>query len=54
MARHLLLRLGAGVVSEGAARSVSKLHPQLAVMDVMHVLRVEGPEDSASGEHGSL
>src|SRR5258706_545166 len=29
--------------SEWAARSVSKLHPQLAQMDVSHVTRVEGP-----------
>ena len=28
--------------SEWAARSVSKLHPQLGPMDVAHVTRVEG------------
>ena len=43
LARHLLLRLGTGVL-EWAARSVSKLHPQLAPKDVAHVTRVEGPE----------
>jgi hypothetical protein len=32
-------------------RSVSKLHPQLAPMDVAHVTRVEGPDDGAFG-HG--
>jgi hypothetical protein len=32
--------------SEWAARSVAKLHPQLAPMDVAHVTRVEGPEGS--------
>jgi len=37
-------------VSEWAARSVSELHPQLAPMDVAHVTRVEGPEDSAGGK----
>jgi hypothetical protein len=33
--------------SEWAARSVSKLHPQLAPMDVEHVTRVEGPDGGA-------
>ena len=34
--------------SEWAAQSVTKLHPQLAPMDVAHVTRVEG----AGGWHG--
>ncbi len=34
-------------VSEWAARPVSTLQPQLAPMDVAHVTRVEGPDDSA-------
>jgi hypothetical protein len=29
---------------------VSKLHPQLAPMDVTHVIRVEGPGDGAGGQ----
>jgi hypothetical protein len=33
--------------SEWAARSASKLHPQLAAMDVAHVTRVGGPDDGA-------
>ena len=37
-------------VSGWAARSVSTLHPQLAPMDVAHVTRVEGPDDSAGGQ----
>ena len=32
--------------SEWAARSVSELHPELASMDVAHVTRVEGPDES--------
>src|SRR5258705_12712789 len=36
--------------SEWAARSVSKLHPQLAPMDVAHVTRVEGSDDGAGGQ----
>ena len=36
--------------SEWAAQSVTKLHPQLAPIDVARVTRVEGPEDvQASG-----
>jgi hypothetical protein len=34
-------------ISEWAARSVSRLHPQLAPMDGAHVTRVEGPNGSA-------
>jgi hypothetical protein len=41
-------------VSAWAARSVSKLHPQLAPMDVAHVTRVEGPGDSAGGQQLTL
>jgi hypothetical protein len=40
--------------SEWAARSASRLHPQLAPMDVAHVTRVEGPEGGASGQHLTL
>jgi hypothetical protein len=40
-ARHLLL-WERECASEWAARSVSKLHPQLGPMDVAHVTRVEG------------
>jgi hypothetical protein len=40
--------------SEWAARSVSKLHPQLAPMDVNHATRVEGPNDSAAGQQLTL
>jgi hypothetical protein len=36
--------------SEWAAQSVSKLHPQLAPMDVAHMTRVEGPDDSGRGQ----
>ena len=35
--------------SEWAARSVSKLHPQLAPMDVVHVTRIEGPDQGTGG-----
>jgi len=35
--------------SKWAAKSVSKLHPQLAPMDVAHVTRVEGPDRDAGG-----
>jgi hypothetical protein len=40
--------------SEWAARSVSKLHPQLASMNVTHVTRVEGQNGSADGQQLSL
>jgi hypothetical protein len=36
-------------ISEWAAKSIRKLHPQLAQADVVHVTRVEGPEDTAGG-----
>lgn len=36
-------------VSEWAANSLCKLHPQLAAMDVADVTRVEGPDQAASG-----
>ena len=46
---------GRECVSAWVARSVSKLHhPQLAPMDVAHVTRVEGPEDSAAGQQLTL
>jgi hypothetical protein len=41
-------------VSEWAARSASKLHPQLAPMDVVHVTRVDGPDDIADGQQLTL
>jgi hypothetical protein len=34
--------------------SVSKLHPQLAPMDVAHVTRVEGPDNGAVGQQLTL
>jgi hypothetical protein len=40
--------------SEWAAQSASKLHPQLAPMDVTHATRVEGPDDSAGGQQLTL
>ena len=40
--------------SEWAAQSVSKLHPQLAPMDVAHVTRIEGPDDSGRGQQLTL
>jgi hypothetical protein len=40
--------------SEWAAQSVSKLHPQLAPMDVAHVTRVEGPDNGAVGQQLTL
>ena len=48
-AKHWLVTCSCGwereTVSEWAARSVSKLHPQLAPMDVTHVTRVEGLDE---------
>jgi hypothetical protein len=40
--------------SEWAARSVSKLHPQLAPMDVMHATRIDGSDGDAGGQQLSL
>jgi hypothetical protein len=40
--------------SEWAARSVIRLHPQLAPMDVAHVTRVEGRYDGAGGQQLTL
>jgi hypothetical protein len=40
--------------SEWAARSVSRLHPQLSPMDVAHETRVEGPESGAGGQQLTL
>jgi hypothetical protein len=41
--------------SEWAARSVSKLHPQLGPMDLAHVTRVEGDRiDGAGGQQFTL
>jgi hypothetical protein len=40
--------------SEWAAQSVSKLHPQLAPMDVAHMTRVEGLDDSGRGQQLTL
>ena len=41
-------------ISEWAANSASKLHPQLAPMDVAHVTRVEGPDNGAVGQQLTL
>jgi hypothetical protein len=53
-AKHWLVFCSCGwereAVSEWAAQSVSKLHPQLAAMDVAHVTHVEGPDQAASGD----
>jgi len=40
--------------SEWAARSVSRLHPELAPMDVAHVTRIEGPGNSTDGQQLTL
>ena len=40
--------------SEWAAQSVSKLHRQLAPMDVAHVTRVEEPDGGAGGQQLTL
>jgi hypothetical protein len=40
--------------SEWAADSVSKLHPQLAPVDVTHMTRVEGPPDTRRGQQLTL
>jgi len=36
--------------SAWAAKSVSKIHPQLGLADREHVTRVEGPDDGAGGQ----
>lgn len=41
-------------ISEWAARSVSKLHPQLAPMNVAHVTRVEGSDEETDGQQLTL
>jgi hypothetical protein len=38
----------------GAARSVSKLHPQLAKVDADHVTSVDGPDGGAGPQQLSL
>jgi hypothetical protein len=53
VARHLLLRLGTGVLV-GVGRPASRLHPQLAPIDVTHVTRVEGPDGSAGDQQLTL
>jgi hypothetical protein len=40
--------------SEWAAQSVSRLHPQLAPMDVVHVTVIEGPADTSGGQQLTL
>jgi hypothetical protein len=35
--------------SEWAAKSISKLHPQLTPMHVAHLVAIEGPGDSGNG-----
>ncbi len=41
-------------VSEWAAKSLCKLHPQLAAMDVAHVTCVEGPDQAAGDQQLTL
>jgi len=45
---------GRECLSAWASESVSKLHPQLAPMDVAHVTRVEGPDNGAVGQQLTL
>ena len=56
--RHWLVTCSCGwereCSSEWAARSVSKLHPQLAPMDVVHVTVIEGPDGRAGGQQLTL
>jgi hypothetical protein len=33
---------------------VNKLHPQIAPIDVAHVIRIEGPENGAGGKQLTL
>ena len=53
-AKHWLVICSCGwereAVSEWAAKSLCKLHPQLAAMDVAHVTRVQGPDRVVSGD----
>jgi hypothetical protein len=53
-ARMMAQRWERECLPEWAARSVNKLHPQLAQMDVAHVTRVEGPDGSAGGQQLTL
>ena len=58
-AKHWLVTCSCGwereAVSEWAAKSLCKLHPQLAAMDVPHVTRVDGPDQvAASGQQLTL
>jgi hypothetical protein len=41
-------------ISEWAAKSISRLHPQLAQVDVVYVTRVEGPDESAGERRHGL
>ena len=56
--KHWLVSCSCGwereAVSEWAARSLCKLHPQLAAMDVPHVTRVEGAAQAAGGQQLTL
>jgi hypothetical protein len=58
IAKHWLVTCSCGwerqAVSEWAAKSLCRLHPQLAAMDVAHVTRVEGPDQAASGDQLTL
>jgi hypothetical protein len=40
--------------SEWAAKSISKLHPRLAPVDVAHVTRIEGPGEPGKGQQLTL
>lgn len=41
-------------ISEWAAKSISKLHPQLALPAVAHVTRIEGPDTAGKGQQLTL
>ena len=57
-AQHWLVTCSCGwereAVSEWAAQSLSKLQPQLAAMDVAHVTRVEGPDQTSAAQQLTL
>ncbi len=57
-AKHWLVFCSCGwereAVSEWAAKSLCKLHPQLAAMDVAHVTRAEGPIQAAGDQQLTL
>jgi hypothetical protein len=57
-AKHWLVFCSCGwereAVSEWAAKSLCKLHPQLAAMDVALVTRVDGPDQAAGDQQLTL